>query len=243
MLLKSYLNRVIVGDCIEKMNELPPESVDLIFADPPYNLQLNGDLERPDQTKVDGVKESWDKFNSISDYDNYTKQWMSSARRVLKSNGSIWVIGSYHNIFRLGYILQDLEFWLLNDVIWRKVNPMPNFRGRRFTNAHETLIWASKTKTSKYTFNYEAMKSLNGDLQMRSDWSLPICTGDERLKSKDGKKLHPTQKPENLLNRVIMSSSKIDDVVLDPFFGTGTTGAEKDLVGPLLELSKMQNML
>ena len=225
MLLKSYLNRVIVGDCIEKMNKLPAESVDLIFADPPYNLQLNGELERPDQTKVDGVKETWDKFKSISDYDNYTKEWMSSARRILKPNGSIWVIGSYHNIFRLGYILQDLGFWLLNDVVWRKVNPMPNFRGRRFTNAHETLIWASKTKESKYTFNYEAMKSLNGDLQMRSDWSLPICTGDERLKNKDGKKIHPTQKPENLLNRVIMSSSNIGDVVLDPFFGTGTTGA------------------
>ena len=225
MLLKSYLNRVVVGDCIEKMNKLPAESVDLIFADPPYNLQLNGELERPDQTKVDGVKETWDKFKSISDYDNYTKEWMSSARRILKPNGSIWVIGSYHNIFRLGYILQDLGFWLLNDVVWRKVNPMPNFRGRRFTNAHETLIWASKTKESKYTFNYEAMKSLNGDLQMRSDWSLPICTGDERLKNKDGKKIHPTQKPENLLNRVIMSSSNIGDVVLDPFFGTGTTGA------------------
>ena len=225
MLLKSYLNRVVVGDCIEKMNKLPPESVDLIFADPPYNLQLNGELERPDQTKVDGVKETWDKFKSISDYDNYTKEWMSSARRILKPNGSIWVIGSYHNIFRLGYILQDLGFWLLNDIVWRKVNPMPNFRGRRFTNAHETLIWASKTKTSKYTFNYEAMKSLNGDLQMRSDWSLPICTGDERLKNKDGKKIHPTQKPENLLNRIIMSSSNIGDVVLDPFFGTGTTGA------------------
>ena len=231
MLLKSYLNRVVVGDCIEKMNELPPESVDLIFADPPYNLQLNGDLERPDQTKVDGVKESWDKFKSINDYDNYSKQWMNSARRILKPNGSIWVIGSYHNIFRLGYILQDLEFWLLNDVVWRKVNPMPNFRGRRFTNAHETLIWASKTKTSKYTFNYEAMKSLNGDLQMRSDWSLPICTGDERLKNKDGKKIHPTQKPENLLNRVIMASSNIGDVVLDPFFGTGTTGAVAKKLG------------
>ena len=213
MLLNSYLNRVVVGDCIEKMNKLPQECVDLIFADPPYNLQLNGELERPDQTKVDGVKETWDKFKSISDYDNYTKEWMSSARQILKPNGSIWVIGSYHNIFRLGYILQDLGFWLLNDVVWRKVNPMPNFRGRRFTNAHETLIWASKTKESKYTFNYEAMKSLNGDLQMRSDWSLPICTGDERLKNKDGKKLHPTQKPENLLNRVIMSSSNIGDVV------------------------------
>ncbi len=236
MLLNSYLNRVIVGDCIEKMNELPSESVDLIFADPPYNLQLNGDLERPDQTKVDGVKESWDKFKSISDYDNYTKQWMGSARRILKPNGSIWVIGSYHNVFRLGYILQDLGFWLLNDVVWRKVNPMPNFRGRRFTNAHETLIWASKTTSSKYTFNYEAMKSLNGDLQMRSDWSLPICTGDERLKNKDGKKIHPTQKPENLLNRVIMSSSNIGDIVLDPFFGTGTTGAvakklRRDFIG------------
>ncbi len=231
MLLKSYLNRVVVGDCIDKMNELPPESIDLVFADPPYNLQLNGDLERPNQTKVDGVKESWDKFKSISDYDNFTKKWMSSARRILKPNGSIWIIGSYHNIFRLGYILQNLEFWLLNDVIWRKVNPMPNFRGRRFTNAHETLIWASKTKTSKYTFNYEAMKSLNGDLQMRSDWSLPICTGDERLKNKDGKKIHPTQKPENLLNRVIMSSSNIGDVVLDPFFGTGTTGAVAKKLG------------
>ena len=231
MLLKSYLNRVIVGDCIEKMNELPPESIDLVFADPPYNLQLNGDLERPNQTKVDGVKESWDKFKSIFDYDNFTKKWMSSARRILKPNGSIWVIGSYHNIFRLGYILQNLEFWLLNDVVWRKVNPMPNFRGRRFTNAHETLIWASKTKTSKYTFNYEAMKSLNGDLQMRSDWSLPICTGDERLKNKDGKKVHPTQKPENLLNRVIMSSTNIGDVVLDPFFGTGTTGAVAKKLG------------
>ena len=225
MLLKNYLNRVVVGDCIEKMDKLPPESVDLVFADPPYNLQLNGDLERPDQTKVDGVKESWDKFKSISDYDNYTRQWMSSARRILKTNGSIWVIGSYHNIFRLGYILQDLGFWLLNDVVWRNLNPMPNFRGRRFTNAHETLIWAAKTKSSKYTFNYEAMKSLNGDLQMRSDWSLPICTGIERLKNKDGKKIHPTQKPENLLNRVIMSSSNIGDVILDPFFGTGTTGA------------------
>ena len=231
MLLKDYLSRIIVGDCIEKMDKLPAESVDLVFADPPYNLQLNGDLIRPDQTKVDGVKESWDKFYSISDYDNYTKEWMSSARRVLKPNGSIWVIGSYHNVFRLGYLLQDLEFWLLNDIIWRKVNPMPNFRGRRFTNAHETLIWASKTKKSKYTFNYEAMKSLNGDIQMRSDWSLPICTGEERLKNKDGKKVHPTQKPETLLSRVIMSTSNIGDIVLDPFFGTGTTGAVAKRLG------------
>ena len=225
MSIEKFVSRVLVGDCIEQMNKLPEVSVDLIFADPPYNLQLNGDLSRPDQTKVDGVNESWDKFSSISEYDLYTKQWLIAARRILKPNGTIWVIGSYHNIFRLGYILQDLNFWMLNDIIWRKVNPMPNFRGRRFTNAHETLIWASKTSSSKYTFNYEAMKSLNGDLQMRSDWLIPICTGDERLKDRDGKKVHPTQKPENLLTRVIMSSSNIGDIVLDPFFGTGTTGA------------------
>ena len=231
MSVQNFINRVLVGDCIEQMNKLPEESVDLIFADPPYNLQLSGDLSRPDQTKVNGVKESWDKFESISDYDLYTKQWMTAARRILKSNGTIWVIGSYHNIFRLGYILQDLNFWMLNDIIWRKVNPMPNFRGRRFTNAHETLIWASKNASSKYTFNYEAMKSLNGDLQMRSDWLIPICTGDERLKNRDGKKVHPTQKPENLLTRVIMSSSNIGDIVLDPFFGTGTTGAVSKKLG------------
>ena len=215
----------MVGDCIEQMNKLPSESVDLIFADPPYNLQLKGELSRPDQTKVDGVSESWDKFATLADYDCYTRQWMSSAKRILKPHGTIWVIGSYHNIFRVGCILQDLDFWLLNDIVWRKVNPMPNFRGRRFTNAHETLIWASKSKSSKYTFNYEAMKSLNGDIQMRSDWILPICTGEERLKDKCGKKIHPTQQPENLLNRVIMSSSNVGDIILDPFFGTGTTGA------------------
>ena len=231
MSIEKFLCRVLVGDCIEQMNKLPEVSVDLIFADPPYNLQLNGDLSRPDQTKVDGVNESWDKFSSISEYDHYTKQWLIAARRILKPNGTIWVIGSYHNIFRLGYILQDLNFWMLNDIIWRKVNPMPNFRGRRFTNAHETLIWASKTSTSKYTFNNEAMKSLNGDLQMRSDWLIPICTGDERLKDRDGKKVHPTQKPENLLTRVIMSSSNIGDIVLDPFFGTGTTGAVAKKLG------------
>ena len=231
MSIENFKNRVLIGDCIEQMNKLPEESIDLVFADPPYNLQLSGDLSRPDQTKVDGVKESWDKFESLSEYDNYTKNWMTAARRVLKPNGAMWVIGSYHNIFSLGYIMQDLGFWLLNDVIWRKVNPMPNFRGRRFTNAHETLIWASKTNSSKYTFNYEAMKSLNGDLQMRSDWLIPICTGEERLKDKEGKKIHPTQKPENLLSRVIMSSSNIGDMVLDPFFGTGTTGAVAKKLG------------
>ena len=231
MTIKKFENRVLIGDCIEQMNKLPEESIDLIFADPPYNLQLNGDLSRPDQTKVNGVNESWDKFESISEYDNYTKLWMTAAKRILKPNGAIWVIGSYHNIFRLGYIMQDLDFWLLNDIMWRKVNPMPNFRGRRFTNAHETLIWASKTSSSKYTFNYEAMKSLNGDLQMRSDWLIPICTGNERLKDKEGKKVHPTQKPENLLSRVIMSSSNVGDIVLDPFFGTGTTGAVAKKLG------------
>ena len=230
MLLKNYLNRVVVGDCIEKMDKLPSESVDLIFADPPYNLQLNGDLARPNQTKVNGVNESWDKFNSISDYDQFTKLWMSSARRVLKPNGSIWVIGSYHNVFRLGYILQDLEFWLLNDVIWRKVNPMPNFRGRRFTNAHETLIWASKSEKSKYTFNYQSLKCLNDDLQMRSNWDLPICNGSERLK-KNGKKIHSTQKPEALLHRILLATSKKNDLILDPFLGTGTTATVAKKLG------------
>ena len=231
MTIEKFINRTLIGDCIEQMNKLPVESVDLIFADPPYNLQLNGELSRPDQSKVNGVNESWDQFDSIADYDSYTKLWMTAARRILKPNGAMWVIGSYHNVFRLGYIMQDLDFWMLNDVIWRKVNPMPNFRGRRFTNAHETLIWASKTSSSKYTFNYEAMKSLNGDLQMRSDWLIPICTGEERIKNKEGKKIHPTQKPENLLNRIIMASSNIGDIVLDPFFGTGTTGAVAKKLG------------
>ena len=231
MSLEKFINRTIVGDCVEQMNKLPAESIDLIFADPPYNLQLNKELSRPDQSKVHGVNESWDQFDSISDYDKYTNLWMNAAKRILKPNGAMWVIGSYHNIFRLGYIMQDLGFWMLNDLIWRKVNPMPNFRGRRFTNAHETLIWASKSSSSKYTFNYEAMKSLNGDLQMRSDWLIPICTGEERLKNTDGKKVHPTQKPENLISRVIMSSSNIGDTVLDPFFGTGTTGAVSKKLG------------
>ena len=231
MSLEIFLNRTIVGDCVEQMNKLPSESIDLIFADPPYNLQLNKELSRPDESKVHGVNESWDQFDSISDYDKYTNLWMNAAKRILKPNGAMWVIGSYHNIFRLGYIMQDLGFWMLNDLIWRKVNPMPNFRGRRFTNAHETLIWASKSSSSKYTFNYEAMKSLNGDLQMRSDWLIPICTGEERLKNTDGKKVHPTQKPENLISRVIMSSSNIGDTILDPFFGTGTTGAVSKKLG------------
>lgn len=228
---KKILNTIINDDCIDIMNRMEEKSVDLIFADPPYNLQLGDSLTRPDNSNVAGVYEEWDSFDSLASYDDYTKRWMSAARRILKDDGAIWVIGSYHNIFRVGYILQDLGFWILNDVIWNKTNPMPNFKGTRFTNAHETLIWAAKNPNSKYTFNYEAMKALNEDTQMRSDWHIPLCTGKERLKGEDGNKLHPTQKPEALLYRVIMSSSKVGDVVLDPFFGTGTTGAVAKKMG------------
>lgn len=203
----------------------------MVFADPPYNLQLNGDLQRPNNSVVDAVDDEWDQFESLKAYDDFTHDWLSAARQTLKPDGSLWVIGSYHNIFRVGAILQDLGFWILNDVIWRKTNPMPNFRGRRFTNAHETLIWAAKSQDSKYRFNYDAMKALNEDLQMRSDWFIPLCTGGERLKNDEGQKAHPTQKPEALLYRTIMSSTNPDDVVLDPFFGTGTTGAVAKKLG------------
>jgi modification methylase len=224
-------NELILGDCFEVMESLPEASVDLIFADPPYNLQLPGDLRRPNDSLVDGVDEAWDKFDSPEAYDAFSRKWLGAARRVLKDDGALWVIGSYHNIFRLGTALQDLGFWFLNDVIWRKSNPMPNFRGRRFTNAHETLIWCSKSCNQKrYTFNYSAMKALNGDLQMRSDWTLPICSGSERLKV-DGQKAHPTQKPEALLYRVILASSNPGDVVLDPFVGSGTTAAVAKKLG------------
>ena len=225
------LNQILQGNCVDHMNALPAESIDCIFADPPYNLQLGGDLHRPNNSKVDAVDNDWDQFDSLKAYDAFTREWLSAARATLKPDGSIWVIGSYHNIFRLGYILQDLGFWILNDVIWRKSNPMPNFRGRRFTNAHETMIWAAKSEKSKYTFNYESMKNLNEDLQMRSDWYLPLCTGKERLKDEEGKKAHPTQKPESLLYRVLMSSTKPGETVLDPFFGTGTTGAVAKATG------------
>ncbi len=228
---KTILNTIINDDCIKAMNQMEENSVDLIFADPPYNLQLGDALTRPDNTNVSGVYEEWDSFESLAAYDAYTRAWMTAARRVLKEDGAIWVIGSYHNIFRVGYILQDLGFWILNDIIWNKTNPMPNFKGTRFTNAHETLIWASKNPNSKYTFNYEAMKALNEDTQMRSDWQIPLCTGKERLKDDDGNKLHPTQKPESLLYRVIMASTNVGDVILDPFFGTGTTGAVAKKLG------------
>ncbi|RED54279.1 modification methylase [Aestuariispira insulae] len=224
-------NEILVGDCIELMNQLPENSVDVVFADPPYNLQLRGDLHRPNNSKVDAVDDAWDQFDDFAAYDQFTKAWMSAARRILKPNGTIWVIGSYHNIFRVGNELQNQGFWLLNDVVWVKTNPMPNFKGKRFTNAHETLIWASKTEKSKYTFNYEAMKASNDDLQMRSDWVLPICTGHERLKGEDGQKVHPTQKPESLLFRVLLSSTNPGDVVLDPFSGTGTTAAVAKRLG------------
>lgn len=218
------LGRILHGDCIEAMRSLPEASIDCIFADPPYNLQLGGDLTRPDGSHVDAVTDDWDKFDTFGRYDAFTREWLAEAYRLLKPNGSLWVIGSYHNIFRVGAALQDEGFWILNDIVWRKANPMPNFRGTRFTNAHETLIWASKGEKARYTFNYTAMKTLNDELQMRSDWYIPICSGQERLK-KDGTKAHPTQKPEALLYRVLLASTNKGDIVLDPFFGTGTTGA------------------
>jgi modification methylase len=225
------LNTILAGDCIEVMRSLPENSVDLVFADPPYNLQLKGELHRPDNSRVDAVDDAWDRFASFETYDAFTREWLAAARRILKPHGAIWVIGSYHNIFRVGAAMQDAGFWLLNDVVWRKSNPMPNFRGKRLTNAHETLIWASKEEASKYTFNYEALKALNDGVQMRSDWVLPICTGHERLKDGNGDKAHPTQKPEALLHRVIVATTNPGDVVLDPFFGTGTTGAVAKMLG------------
>jgi modification methylase len=219
------LDTILQGDCIAEMARLPDKSVDMIFADPPYNLQLGGDLFRPEGSRVDAVDDEWDKFESLTTYDNFTREWLEQARRILKDSGTIWVIGSYHNIYRVGALLQDADFWILNDIVWRKTNPMPNFRGTRFTNAHETLIWCAKDEKARYTFNYRAMKALNDDLQMRSDWLLPICSGGERVKDDAGGKAHPTQKPEALLYRILLACTKPGDVVLDPFFGTGTTGA------------------
>jgi modification methylase len=224
-------NRVIVGDCITELRKLPSESVDLVFADPPYNLQLASQLLRPNNTRVDGVDDEWDKFASFAAYDQFCRNWLAECRRILKPDGAIWVIGSYHNVFRLGVALQDLGYWIQNDVIWRKVNPMPNFRGKRFTNAHETLIWAGRDQKSRVTFNYESLKALNDDVQMRSDWLYPICAGPERLKDDGGRKAHPTQKPEALLGRVLLATTNPGDVVLDPFFGTGTTGAVAQRLG------------
>lgn len=224
------LDSILQGDCVAMMRSLPAASVDMIFADPPYNLQLGGDLHRPDGSQVDAVDDDWDKFDSLGAYDRFTHAWLAEARRILKPGGSIWVIGSYHNIFRVGAALQDQGYWILNDIVWRKANPMPNFKGTRFTNAHETLIWASMGEKAKYTFNYRAMKTLNDELQMRSDWLIPICGGPERLK-KGGHKVHPTQKPEALLYRILLACSNPGDVILDPFFGTGTTGAVAKRLG------------
>ncbi len=224
------LDQILRGDCIAAMRALPAKSVDLIFADPPYNLQLGGDLSRPDGSHVDAVTDEWDKFDSLSAYDKFTREWLAEAKRILKDNGAIWVIGSYHNIYKVGAAIQDLGYWILNDIVWRKTNPMPNFKGTRFTNAHETLIWASMGEKSRYTFNYRSMKTLNDELQMRSDWEFPTCGGQERLK-RDGVKVHPTQKPEALIYRILLACTKPGDVVLDPFFGTGTTGAVAKRLG------------
>ena len=224
------LDSIIMGDCIAAMRALPAKSIDMIFADPPYNLQLGGDLSRPDGSHVDAVTDEWDKFDSLSAYEKFTRAWLAEARRILKDDGTIWVIGSYHNIFKVGSAIQDLNFWILNDIIWRKSNPMPNFKGTRFTNAHETLIWASMGEKARYTFNYRSMKTLNDELQMRSDWEFPVCGGQERLK-KGGTKVHPTQKPEALIYRILLACTKPGDVVLDPFFGTGTTGAVAKRLG------------
>ncbi|MEM1053317.1 MAG: site-specific DNA-methyltransferase [Pseudomonadota bacterium] len=224
------LGQILDGDCIEAMRSLPDNSIDCVFADPPYNLQLGGDLNRPDGSEVDAVTDHWDQFDSFRAYDEFTKSWLQEARRILKPDGSLWVIGSYHNIYRVGATLQDIGFWILNDIVWRKTNPMPNFKGTRFTNAHETLIWASQGEKARYHFNYRAMKTLNDELQMRSDWVLPICSGNERLKE-NGSKVHPTQKPESLLYRVLLATTERGDVVLDPFFGTGTTGAVAKRLG------------
>ena len=230
MIISNFKNKIINGDSLKELKKIPKETFDLIFADPPYNLQLKNKLTRPDRSKVSAVDDDWDQFESFKTYDEFTLNWLKECKRILKKNGTIWVIGSYHNIFRVGSKIQDLGFWILNDVIWNKNNPMPNFRGTRFTNAHETLIWASKDKNSKYTFNYQSLKCLNDDLQMRSTWSMPICSGKERLKN-NGKKLHSTQKPESLLHRILLASSNKNDLVLDPFLGSGTTAAVSKKLG------------
>ena len=228
--MTKFCNRIINGESLEVLKKIPSKTFDLVFADPPYNMQIGEKLKRPDNSKVHGVNDKWDQFLNFKHYDEFSKEWLKQCKRILKDNGSMWVIGTYHNIFRLGYHIQNLNYWILNDVIWRKNNPMPNFKGTRFTNAHETLIWASKSKKSKYTFNYQSLKCLNDDLQMRSDWTLPICNGKERLK-KNGKKIHSTQKPEALLHRIILATTNKGDLICDPFIGTGTTAVVSKKLG------------
>ena len=228
--MTKFFNKIVNGDSLEILKKIPDKTFDLVFADPPYNMQIGEKLKRPDDSKVNGVNDKWDQFSNFKHYDNFSKAWLKECKRILKDNGSIWVIGTYHNIFRLGYHIQNLNYWMLNDVIWRKNNPMPNFKGTRFTNAHETLIWASKNKKSKYTFNYQSLKCLNDDLQMRSDWIFPICSGKERLK-KNGKKVHSTQKPEALLHRIILATTNKNDAIFDPFLGTGTTAVVAKKLG------------
>ena len=228
--MSKFLNKIVNGNSLEILKTIPSKTFDLVFADPPYNLQISKNLKRPDDSKVNGVNEKWDHFESFNEYDNFSKKWLKECKRILKDNGSIWLIGTYHNIFRLGYHVQNMGFWILNDVIWKKNNPMPNFKGTRFTNAHETLIWSSKNKNSKYTFNYQSLKCLNDDLQMRSTWNFPICNGKERLKDK-GQKVHSTQKPEALIHRILLASSNKNDLVLDPFLGTGTTAVVSKKLG------------
>ena len=225
--MREILNTILQGDCITRMRAMPDASVDAVFCDPPYMLQLGAKtLYRPeDQTEARAVRDAWDSFESGAEYEKFTRDYLAECMRVLKPTGAMWVIGSYHNIYKIGQIMQEMGFWILNDILWVKTNPMPNFRGTRFTNAHETLIWATPVKTGKYTFNYDTLKKYNGGKQMRSDWHIDICLGAERIKGADGKSLHSTQKPAELLRRVILSSTRAGDVILDPFFGTGTTGA------------------
>ena len=225
-----FCNEIINNESLEILKKIPSKTFDLVFADPPYNMQIGEKLKRPDNSRVHGVNDKWDRFSNFKHYDEFSKEWLKECKRILKDNGSLWVIGTYHNIFRIGYHIQNLNYWILNDVIWRKNNPMPNFKGTRFTNAHETLIWASKSKKSKYTFNYQSLKCLNDDLQMRSDWTLPICNGKERLK-KDGKKIHSTQKPEALLHRIILATTNKGDLICDPFLGTGTSAVVAKKLG------------
>ena len=228
--MTKFCNKIINGESLEVLKKIPSKTFDLVFADPPYNMQIGEKLKRPDNSRVHGVNDKWDRFLNFKHYDEFSKEWLKQCKRILKDNGSMWIIGTYHNIFRLGYHIQNLNYWILNDVIWRKNNPMPNFKGTRFTNAHETLIWASKSKKSKYTFNYQSLKCLNDDLQMRSDWTLPICNGKERLK-KNGKKIHSTQKPEALLHRIILATTNKGDLICDPFIGTGTSAVVAKKLG------------